>query len=372
MAAVPSGRMPFETNPLPPWLYCVGQHSGVAAISSKGSSLSAPPGTSSPVPADLALGILAAAPIVLYVYDVQNEHSIFQNRPFSELLGHPPPDHALSDWEQFLHPDDTLHMDEHRAQLKKIVQGETLHWNFRMRAANGEWRWFMSRDALMSSDAAGKPLLIVGSASDITQQKRAEELKDLMAGEMRHRAKNLAAVVDAIARQSRPKNNPVAAAHLDTFLGRLMTLLNTGDVVLASASRTAELGTVLEMALRPFMPEDAPRRITMSGPFIEVSEYSAGGLALAALELATNAVKYGALSVQDGKVTISWSVTPQNGVRKIMLEWQEAGGPLVTPPAGEGFGTRVVKQSVAHEPNSHVALDYRPEGLLCRFTFEMT
>jgi two-component sensor histidine kinase len=239
-----------------------------------------------------------------------------------------------------------------------------------MRAANGEWRWFTSRDALMSSDPDGKPLLIAGSASDVTQQKRAEELKDLMAGEMRHRAKNLAAVVDAIGRQSRPKNNPVAAAHMDTFLGRLMTLLNTGDVVLASASRTADLGTVLETALRPFTPDDATRRVTLTGPLVDVGEHSAGGLALAAHELATNAVKYGALSVPDGKVVLSWSVTPQNGAKKIVLEWRETGGPLVTPPDGVGFGTRVVKQSIAHEPNSHVALDYKPEGLCCRFEFK--
>ena len=324
------------------------------------------------VSADLALEILAAAPAVLYVYDVQSERSVFQNRRFSELLGHTPIDPSLSEWKQFIHTDDALRFVEYRDLLKKIAPGETLHWNYRMRASNGEWRWFMSRDVLMSSDVSGRPLLIVGSASDITQQKRAEELKDLMAGEMRHRTKNLAAIIEAIARQSRPKNNPAAAAYMDAFLGRLMTLLNTGEVVLASASRTADLGTVLEMALRPFVPDDAARRIVLSGPFLDVSEHTAGGLALAAHELATNAVKYGALSVSNGQVALSWSATPQNDTRKIVLEWRESGGPPVTPPDGEGFGTRVVKQSVAHEPNSHVTLDYKPEGLHCRFEFEIS
>jgi PAS domain S-box-containing protein len=313
---------------------------------------------------------LAAAPIVLYVYDVQNERSIFQNRRFGELLGHPAEDHALSEWQLFVHSEDAVRFPEHRKKLKTIAPGETLHWNFRMRAANGEWRWFMSKDTLMSADASGKPLLIIGSAADITQQKRAEELKDLLAGEMRHRAKNLAAVVEAIARQSRPKNNPVAAAHMDTFLGRLMTLLNTGDVVLASAARTADLAAVLGLALRPFIPEDGPSRITLDGPPIDLSEHTAGGLALAAHELATNAVKYGALSVPEGKVMISWSVTPSGDARKVVLEWREAGGPPVTPPVKPGFGTRVVQQSVAHEPGAHVTLDYKPEGLHCRFEFE--
>jgi PAS domain S-box-containing protein len=323
-----------------------------------------------PVPADLAHGILAAAPIILYVYDVQSERSTFQNRRFGELLGHPAADHTLNEWQLFIHADDAARFPEHLQKLKSIAPGETLQWNFRMRAANGEWRWFMTKDALMSCDARGKPLLIVGSATDITQQKRAEELKDLMAGEMRHRAKNLAAVVDAIGRQSRPKNNPVAAAHMDMFLGRLMTLLNTGDVVLASAARTAGLGAVLDLALRPFMPEDGPRRITLDGPPIDLSEHTAGGLALAAHELATNAVKYGALSVPEGEVVISWSVTLRGDAKKVALEWRETGGPPVTPPGKPGFGTRVVQQSVAHEPGAQVTLDYKAQGLHCRFEFE--
>lgn len=314
---------------------------------------------------------MSAAPIILYVYDVQNERSIFQNRRFGELLGHPAGDNALSEWQLLIHTDDAARFPEHRNKLKSIAPGETLQWNFRMRAANGEWRWFMTKDALMRSDASGKPLLIIGSAADITQQKRAEELKDLMAGEMRHRAKNLAAVVEAIARQSRPKNNPVAAAHMDTFLGRLMTLLNTGDVVLASAARMADLAAVLGLALQPFMSEEGPRRIIISGPPVDLSEHTAGGLALAAHELATNAVKYGALSVPEGKVLLSWSVTRNGDAKKVVLEWRETGGPAVSAPEKPGFGTRVVKQSVAHEPASQVTLDYKPEGLLCRFEFEI-
>lgn len=334
-------------------------------ISSKNGSAA-----STSVPADLALGILSAAPIILYVYDVQNERSIFQNRRFSELLGHPAEDPTVNEWQLFIHSDDAARFPEHRRKLKTITPGETMHWNFRMRAANGEWRWFMSKDALMRSDESGKPLLIIGSAADITQQKRAEELKDLLAGEMRHRAKNLAAVVEAIARQSRPKNNPVAAAHMDTFLGRLMTLLNTGDVVLASAARTADLGAVLKLALQPFMSDEGPRRITVNGPLVDLSEHTAGGLALAAHELATNAVKYGALSVAEGKVAVSWSVIPKGDAKKVVLDWRESGGPSVTPPEKPGFGTRVVRQSVAHEPGAQVTLDYKPDGLHCRFEFE--
>jgi two-component sensor histidine kinase len=132
----------------------------------------------------------------------------------------------------------------------------------------------------------------------------------------------------------------------------------------------ADLGTVLELALRPFTPADAVRRVEVSGPPVDLSEHTAGGLALAAHELATNAVKYGALSVPEGKVSLTWSVTPKNDAYEIVLEWRETGGPSVSAPSGAGFGTRVVKQSVAHEPNSQVVLDYKPDGLCCRFLFE--
>jgi len=320
----------------------------------------------------LAQSILAAAPLVLYVYDVQNERSVFQNRRFGEILGHPPIDRGLSEWKHYIHPDDAAEFSAYRERLKSIEPDQTLHWHFRMRDARGEWRWFHSRDVLMSSDDAAKPLLIVGSASDVTEQKRAEEYKDLLAGEMRHRAKNLAAVVQAMARQSRPKDQPAAAAYIDTFVGRLLTLLNTGDIVLSSATRTADLAALLELAIAPFLDEDEPHRIVIhNGPPVILSEHSAGGLALAVHELATNAVKYGALSVSSGSVALNWSVASTAGDRRLVLEWREQGGPSVSPPSSEGFGTRVIRQSIAHEPKAKVSLDYRADGLRCCFEFEM-
>ena len=330
------------------------------------------PNSSVPLASDLTQSILAAAPIILYVYDVQNERSVFQNRRFGELLGHAPGDVTISEWKQFIHSDDALAFVEHRNRLKQIKHGETLQWEFRMKSVNGDWRWFACRDVLMTSDGDGRPLLIVGSASDVTEQKRAEQLKDLLAGEMRHRAKNLVAVVDAIARQSRPKNQPAAEAFIDTFMGRLLTLLNTGDIILASAARTADLGAVLQMSLQPFMHDETPHRITIDGPLVTLLENTAGGLALASHELATNAVKYGALSIANGRVAISWSLTQLAGKNLLVMDWVESGGPTVVAPTGVGFGTRVIKQSIAHEPHPHVTLEYRPQGLRCRFEFEST
>ena len=323
-----------------------------------------------PLAADIAHSILASAPIVLYVFDVRLEQNVFQNRRFGELLGHPQSESPLEEWQQFIHADDAAKFSGHRKRLKTIIPGETLHWEFRMQAADGNWRWFNGRDALMSQGPDGEPLLIVGSAADITEQKRAEQRKELLAGEMRHRAKNLVAVVDAIGRQSRPKGQPAAEAFIDNFMGRLLTLLNTGDIVLASEARTGDLGAVLERTLAPFIDPDASR-IVLHGPAIMLSEHTVGGLALAAHELATNAVKYGALSVEGGSVAVAWSIVDKDGRRHLVLTWAESGGPPVSTPNCAGFGTRVIKQSVAHEPRARVAIDYARDGLRCLFEFQI-
>src|ERR1700761_2432547 len=319
---------------------------------------------------DLIRKIIESAPNILYVYDVQAQKSLFQTRRFGELLDQPDARPEMpSDWQAFIHEEDALRFHDHRERLKTIAPGETLRWEFRMRDGNGNYRWFLSRDALLSSDTTGKPRLIVGNALDITEQKMAEQDKDILAGEMRHRAKNLITVIESIGRLSRPKNRPEIDAFLDTFMGRLTTLLRTGDVVLSSSSRNADLREVIELALTPFRDVQAPHRFILQGPPVAVFERTAGGIALAVHELATNAIKYGALSVPQGAVTIAWSLSDADP-QIFALEWKESGGPAVTPPTAEGFGGRVIRYSIAHEPHSRIALDYLPDGVRCEFIFE--
>jgi len=317
--------------------------------------------------AELAQQLLSAAPIVLYVYDVQKETSIFQNRRLSDMLGHGELDGSGSEWERLIHPEDAVRFPEHRARLKTIEPGQTLSWEFRLRDCDGEWRWFVSRDVLLSRDDDGKPLLIVGSAADVSEQKKAEQHKELLAEEMRHRARNLVAVVQAIGRMSRPKNQPEANKYIDAFMGRLLTLLNTGGIVLSSADRHADLAEIARTTLAPF--EMTSDRIRVNGPSVVLPERTVANIALALHELATNAVKYGALSNDEGSVSLNW--TFDGDTKKISLEWMESGGPPVSAPNSEGFGGLVIRQSVARERHGNVTLDYAPEGLRCRMEMEI-
>jgi PAS domain S-box-containing protein len=317
--------------------------------------------------AELAQQLLSAAPIVLYVYDVQKEKSIFQNRRLSDMLGHGAFDGPGSEWDRLIHPEDAARFPEHRTRLKTIEPGQVLSWEFRLRDSAGEWRWFLSRDALFSSDGDGKPLLIVGSAADVSEQKKAEQHKELLAEEMRHRARNLVSIVQAIGRMSRPKNQPEANKYIDVFMGRLLTLLNTGGIVLSSAERRADLAEIARTTLTPF--EMASNRIRVSGPSVWLLERTAANIALALHELATNAVKYGALSTEEGSVSLNW--TFDGDTKKLSLEWAEADGPPVSAPNSEGFGGLVIRQSVARERHGNVTLEYAPAGLRCRIEMEI-
>ncbi|MBS0273155.1 MAG: PAS domain-containing protein [Proteobacteria bacterium] len=313
--------------------------------------------------------VLQSAPTVIYVCDVQNGHSVFQNRPFAELLGHP--QSPANEWRNLLHPDDERRFAAHREQLKAIAPGETLFCEFRLRDAGGQWRWFLRRDVLLSQDSTGKPLLVVGNAADITEQKGTEERIEILAGEMRHRAKNLVSLVEGIGRLSRPKGQPAIDAFIDSYMGRLKALLLTGDIVLSSHQRSAYLRAVLDTVLAPFQSESEPKRIALRGPAVLLPERTAGGIALAIHELATNALKYGALSAPAGQVSICWTLTPVEAGEEFAMEWRETGGPAVSPPQAEGFGGKVIRHSIAHEPKSRIGLDYLPEGLRCSFAFEI-
>lgn len=321
----------------------------------------------------LARQILESAPTIIYVYDVIAQRSIFQNRSLSTLLGQPAAafDDSRTDWQRFIHPEDAPTFPAHRERLASIKPGETLSWEFRLQDASGEWRHFASRDVLLDTTAEGKPWRVVGSAADVTPQKRAEEHKALMLQEMRHRTKNLFAVIEAIGRQGLPKDHAPTVEFFSTYVGRLRALLGAGEIVIGTIDRRADLTSVADLALSPFRNEGSGR-VTVSGPPILLPESAAFGLALALHELATNAMKYGSLSTPDGTLLLQWTFAPEGKAHRLTLDWKERGGPRVTSPASQSFGTRLIKTATSSEPGSRIDLTFAPDGLTCRISFLVT
>jgi PAS domain S-box-containing protein len=207
-------------------------------------------------------------------------------------------------------------------------------------------------------------------ARDITDRRRLLDQQDLMLGEMQHRVKNLTAVLDALAHQSKPQNEPAVEAFVTVFLGRVHALLSTGELVVKSSLREADIRQVLEKVLEPFVDASKASPITMEGPPLELSERASGALALAFHELATNALKYGALKTERGKVHIKWSGQPHAEGVQVCLEWREAGGPPISAhPTREGFGSRVIRSAVLPERGGKADIMFERDGLICRFEF---
>ena len=324
---------------------------------------------SSSVDPEFALGVLRAAPTVTYVYDLHAQKSIFQNRHIGDVVGHEPLNKpgALGEWVHLIHPDDRLRFPEHRDRLRNIKPGETQTKKNQQQTPDGSWYWYQSRDSLLSSDAEGTPHLIVGTASDVTQQKTAEQQKDLLLGEMRHRSRNFATVVTALAQQTRPKDPKDGLAAYDALVARLSALFRAGDLLIETEARTADLESIAKAAVAVLSTKSS--QVEVKGPRVILTEQYAGALTLVLHELATNAVKYGALSVPSGKVSLTWHAETIDGQRSIHLRWSESGGPEVSRPAVSGFGTRLISTVM---PKSRVAFDYAPGGLRCAIAFPLT
>jgi len=198
------------------------------------------------------------------------------------------------------------------------------------------------------------------SIVDATQQRKREAEQAVLLGEIRHRMKNLLAVVLAIARQTAAEGRS-GEEYRDAFLGRFSTLVRAHDAAYTQEGQ-ADLMEVLERTLNPYS-EGARAIVIEPGPTVLLEPSQVVSLSLVLHELGTNAVKYGALSTSTGKVKIRWKIEAASPPH-LYLTWQESSGPPVTSPATTGFGTRLVQFAVSQELRGRVELNYRPKGLV--------
>ena len=206
---------------------------------------------------------------------------------------------------------------------------------------------------------------------DISEARAREaDSRELALGDARHRLKNLLAIIEALAKFSGPKRgeNPEVDSYLKRFLGRLRALGAASDLALKHRRDSFEAKTLIASVLEPFRTEK-PYRLHFDGPEFELSEQFGGSFALALHELATNALKYGALSVPTGSVSFRWTVTPGTDGEEVVFLWREDGGPVPTPPEKEGFGHRLIRAVAEREKAARVQLEYPPQGLVCRISY---
>jgi PAS domain S-box-containing protein len=208
---------------------------------------------------------------------------------------------------------------------------------------------------------------VLAITRDITDQRRAEQQRELLAAELDHRVKNILTVVSAIAHQTlRPPATLEKASEL--FVNRLSALSKAQAILTKSAWNGADMAMVVEGALAAYQDEGAETRFIVSGPPIDLAASKALSLALAIHELATNAMKYGSLSSVNGTVAISWSIGKSGDIPMLRFEWREQGGPPAQAPVARGFGSRLIERALAAEFRGKVQMDFAPEGLVCSLT----
>ncbi|TNC15993.1 PAS domain S-box protein [Methylobacterium terricola] len=275
----------------------------------------------------------------------------------AEIFGQAPLSHEA--WIRTVHPEDRARLE---AALAALLAGEAEYrTEFRIRPEETQPRW-VSAQAIVQRDAGGRARRVIGIHQEVTERKRAEEHLRLLVHELNHRVKNTLATVQSIAMQSlRGLDGPAAAAARSAFEARLIALARVHDVLTRESWEGAELAEVVKDALAPLDGPGAQPRFTVGGPAIRLPPRIALSIAMALHELATNAVKYGALSVPAGQVTLSWSV----GEGRLSLRWQERGGPSVVPPTRTGFGSRLIERSLARELDGTVSLSFPREGVVC-------
>ncbi len=211
-------------------------------------------------------------------------------------------------------------------------------------------------------DDAGKLVGISSINSDIGERKARERHIEFLMRELSHRSKNLLAVVQAIAGQT-ARNSPSIDEFQARFSQRVSAMARSQDLLVASNWTGASMTELVRTQLAPFA-EEKSSRITMSGPTLDLKPDAVHSLTLALHELATNAAKYGALSVPEGRVAIAWELGgSNNGERRFRMSWRETNGPPVTPPVRNGFGHVVISHMVASSLRGDVTLDYAAGGL---------
>ena len=208
---------------------------------------------------------------------------------------------------------------------------------------------------------------IVGAskiARDIGELKRTQERQKLVVSEMKHRIKNSMATIQAIAMQTLNQH----AAERDAFIARLHALDSAHDLLTSETWERASLAAVVNRALQPFQEKHQERIVVAGSGDLWLESTKSVIVAMVFHELATNAVKYGALSNGSGRVDISWGRQAERDRDKLV--WQESGGPEVSPPRQKGFGSHLIERCFCGQLGA-AELVFRPSGLLCTLEIEL-
>lgn len=255
-------------------------------------------------------------------------------------------------------PDDRL--DEERRILSRIRAGLRVHHYDTVRRRKDGTFVHISLTVSPIRDADGRVIGASKIARDITERRRLEEAQRALSREVNHRSKNLLAVVQSIIRYTVAHSAP--QDFMRRISERLQALSANQDLLIESSWRGAEMNRLVRSQLEQI--DDLPAdRVTAGGEPLFLTPTAAQALGIALHELATNAVKFGALSDKAGMVSIGWRLEDALEGQELIVTWQEAGGPEVSAPEYAGFGTAIIKRITGRSMGGVVTTSYAPTGL---------
>ena len=296
------------------------------------------------------------------IFDSAAEYAIFTadraglvtswNRGAERLLGFKEAEIVGRDSRILFTPEDCAKGDPEREIENALTEGRAINERWHLRQDGSR---FWGSGLMMRLNGEGSRGLLKIMRDD-TERHRMDRLRQLLIRELNHRVKNTLSVVQAIASQTLQSANSLELFSR-AFSERLQALADAHDILARETWVSADMTEVVHAALKTWLKTD---RISLSGPSVRVSPKHALALSLALHELATNAVKHGALSIPTGRVSVSWQCGSD-----CQLRWVERGGPLVSPPARQGFGLRILNRGLGSELGREVQLDFNAAGLTC-------
>jgi PAS domain S-box-containing protein len=291
----------------------------------------------------------------------------YVNRAYAASLGHTPEDLAGRNLWEFVARDDHDGVGAQMARLTLACPEVTIENRFETAAGP---RWTLWNNAALAFDADGKWAMAQSTGIDITERRELEERTKLLIEELNHRVKNMLMVVQSIAYQTF-RGTAVPADHVEKFNQRLSALAAAHTALSDGAWVGAPMADLVREATA-ICERDSKGRpaVTQSGPQIMLSARLTVPLVMVLHELSTNAIKYGALSVPEGQVAVSWAHCETED-RRIALEWRESGGPPVSAPRKTGFGSQLIGEAVNHLMRGDAHIDYAASGLVCRFVISL-
>jgi len=305
----------------------------------------------------VAVGVMAGI-----VYDWRiSSGEVYRSDGLSRLLGFRA-DKARADlgwWLERLHPDDLPRFELQRAKFAAGAIEEQAE-EYRIRHRDGRWIYVWDRGSLIR-DHEGKPVRVIGSAIDITERKEVEERQQILINELNHRVKNTLATVQSITVQtSRGADDPQDMAL--RLQERFLALSKAHDQLIRTSWESVDLKELVENELSPYKGSSA--RVDIAGPPVQLDAATGVALALVLHELATNASKYGALSLATGRLEVKWSIERGDPPR-VRVKWRECGVPGAATPGKPGFGTRLIERGLIGVGGGSTSLEFRSGGVLC-------